>query len=609
MTIVATPDIHALAVFVLIVGALYLFTREQLPLETSALLVLVLLAAGFELFPYERNGETLRAIDFFSGFGHEALIAVSALMIAGQGLVRTGALEPIGRFLARTWTISPMLSLLLTMLAAAGLSAFMNNVPIVVLLLPILISVSLRTGKPASGMLMPMGFATLIGGTATTIGTSTNLLVVSVAADLGMQRFSMFEFFVPAVISGGLAIVYLWLIAPRLLPARKTHLADTSPRVFAAVLHIPEGCFADGKSLAEIIDKTQGAMKINRVLRGRNTAILPLPDAVINAGDRLSIQDTPERLKEFEEVLGANLYSGEKPVTEENPLSEADQQLVEIIVTQGSPLEGVTLNRAFFSNRYHLMTLAIHRVGWVARTWSQKLGDIRLRIGDVLLVQGDREQIGSIKRSGALLVLDATADLPRTNKASIALTIMAAIVLVAAVGLLPISISAVCGVTAMILTGCLNWRDAATALSKPVIMIVVASLAMGMALLKTGGADYLAHLFVNLASGMSPAMMIGSLMLVMVVLTNVVTNNAAAVIGTPIAIGIANQVNLPPEPFVLAVLFGANMSYATPMAYNTNLLIMNAGGYKFSDFVRVGIPMILIVWLALCWLLPMRYGL
>lgn len=249
MTTVLVPDAHAIAVFVLIVGALYLFTREHLPMETSALLVLVVLTTGFELFPYEIDGEQLRAIDFFSGFGHEALVAVRALMIA-----------------------------------AASLSAFMNNVPIVVLLLPILISVSLRTGQPASGMLMPMGFATLLGGTATTIGTSTNLLVVSIAADLGMRRFSMFDFFVPAVISGGLAIIYLWLVAPRLLPARKTHLVDTSPRIFASLLHIPTGSFADGKSLAEIIDKTDGAMKIDRVLRGNETAIVPLPDAVIKAG-------------------------------------------------------------------------------------------------------------------------------------------------------------------------------------------------------------------------------------------------------------------------------------------------------------------------------------
>jgi len=547
--------------------------------------------------------------NFFSGFGHEALVAVSGLMIAGQGLVRTGALEPIGRFLSRVWLVSPMLSLLLTMVAAASLSAFMNNVPIVVLLLPILISVSLRTGKPASGMLMPMGFATLIGGTTTTIGTSTNLLVVSVAADLGMQRLSMFDFFVPAVISGGLAILYLWLIAPRILPIRVTHLADTSPRVFAALLHIPEGSFAEGKSLSEIINKTGGAMKIERVHRGRDTVILPLPDAIIKAGDRLSIQDTPEQLKEFEDVLGANLYSGEKPVAEDNPLSAGEQQLAEIVVTQGSPLEGRTLSRAYFKDRYHLMLLAIHRAGWAAYTWRQNLGDIRLRIGDVLLVQGDREQISSIKRSGALLVLDATADLPRTNKAYLALTIMASMVLVAAVGILPISISAVAGVSIMILTGCLSWRDAANALSKPVIMIVVASLAMGSALLKTGGADYLAYVFVSLASGMSPTLMIGSLMLVMVVLTNIVTNNAAAVIGTPIAISIAHQLGLPAEPFVLAVLFGANMSYATPMAYNTNLLVMNAGGYKFADFMRVGIPMIIIIWLSLLWLLPMRYGL
>lgn len=609
MTIVATPDVHAIAVYALIIGALYLFTRERLPLETSALLVLVLLTTGFELFPYERDGETLRAVDFFSGFGHEALVAVSGLMIAGQGLVRTGALEPIGRFLSRVWLVSPMLSLLLTMVAAASLSAFMNNVPIVVLLLPILISVSLRTGKPASGMLMPMGFATLIGGTTTTIGTSTNLLVVSVAADLGMQRLSMFDFFVPAVISGGLAILYLWLIAPRILPIRVTHLADTSPRVFAALLHIPEGSFAEGKSLSEIINKTGGAMKIERVHRGRDTVILPLPDAIIKAGDRLSIQDTPEQLKEFEDVLGANLYSGEKPVAEDNPLSAGEQQLAEIVVTQGSPLEGRTLSRAYFKDRYHLMLLAIHRAGWAAYTWRQNLGDIRLRIGDVLLVQGDREQISSIKRSGALLVLDATADLPRTNKAYLALTIMASMVLVAAVGILPISISAVAGVSIMILTGCLSWRDAANALSKPVIMIVVASLAMGSALLKTGGADYLAYVFVSLASGMSPTLMIGSLMLVMVVLTNIVTNNAAAVIGTPIAISIAHQLGLPAEPFVLAVLFGANMSYATPMAYNTNLLVMNAGGYKFADFMRVGIPMIIIIWLSLLWLLPMRYGL
>jgi di/tricarboxylate transporter len=237
------------------------------------------------------------------------------------------------------------------------------------------------------------------------------------------------------------------------------------------------------------------------------------------------------------------------------------------------------------------------------------VGDVRLSVGDVLLVQGSREQIAEIKRGGELLVLDATTDLPVSKRAPLALLVMAGIIVVAALGFLPIAISAVCGVLLMLVTRCLSWRDAAGALSTPVILIVVASLALGTALLKTGGADYLAQLFVSVSVGASPALVLSGLMLVMAVLTNIVSNNAAAVIGTPIAIGMAQQLNLPAEPFVLAVLFGANMSFATPMAYKTNLLVMNAGGYTFLDFVRVGVPLTGIVWLALSWLLPAMYGL
>lgn len=183
---------HSAAVLLLTVVALFLFTRDKIPLETSSLFVLAILAAGFELFPYSQNGETLHAVDFFFGFGHEALVAVTALMIIGHGMTRTGALEPVGRLLARFWEVSPQLSFLLTLVVGAVLSAFVNNVPIVILLLPILTSVSLKTRTPASRILMPMGFATLIGGMGTTIGTSTNLLVVSVAVSMGMESFTMF---------------------------------------------------------------------------------------------------------------------------------------------------------------------------------------------------------------------------------------------------------------------------------------------------------------------------------------------------------------------------------------------------------------------------------
>lgn len=607
MTMPDIPGTHATAVLVLTVVALFLFSREKIRLETSSLLVLVLLMIGFELFPYQSAGTTLHATAFFSGFGHEALIAVCALMVMGQGIVRTGALDPVGRSLARLWTLSPKLTLLLTLLLAALLSAFVNNTPVVVLLLPILIGVSIRTGTSASSMLMPMGLATLVGGMATTIGTSTNLLVVSVAADLGLERFHMFDFFVPAVIAGSTGIIYLWLVAPKILPDRPAMLTDTSPRLFAASLWIPEGSFAEGKPLSDLIERTGGNMHVLRIARGESV-LVPLPDIVICAGDQLHLQDTPAALKEYEHLLEATLYSKDAEVDEEHPLQAEDQQLAEMIIVQGSTLVNRTLSQVNFIERYQLVTIALHKAGARRRSLQADIANVRLQIGDILLVQGAREQLARMKREGDMLVLDATTDLPTTDKANLALLIMAGVIALAATGVLPIAISATLGALTMLLTGVLAWRDISNALSTPVILIVVVSLALGLALTKTGATSYLAELYLAMTADMSPARVLSGLILLMAVLTNIVSNNAAAVIGTPIAISIANQLSLPAEAFVLAVLFGANMSYATPVAYKTNLLVMNAGNYTFGDFARIGIPLTAIMWLVLSWLLPAMYG-
>ena len=611
MSLPSPPNYHALAVLLLTVIALILFTREKIPLESSSFLVLISLTVGFEIVPFQSEGRVLHAVDFFHGFGHEALVAVCALMIAGQGIVRTGALEPVGRALAKLWKISPSISLLLTLLVGAAISAFINNVPVVVLFLPILISVSLRTGMPASSVLMPMGFATLLGGTCTTIGTSTNLLVVSVAADMGLRRLGMFDFLLPAAVAGSFGIVYLWLLAPRIIPKREQPLTDTSPRIFTAHLAVLEESSAEGKTVAEVIKMTDGAMKIKSVERGSDKFIIPLPSVTLRAGDHLIVQDTPDRLKEFEKILEATLYpedSADKPVDDEHPLKAEDQQIAEVVVIEGSILQERSLSSVRFAERYGLIILALHRVGKYLEKVYDEIGDIRLRAGDVLLVQGPREQIANLKKGKDFLVLDATMDLPFARKAPLALLIMLGVVLTAALGLLPIAISAPCGALLMILTGCLEWRDATRALSAQVILIVVASLALGTALLKTGGADYLGRLFVILVGDTSPTFVISGLMLLMGILTNIVSNNAAAVIGTPIAVSIAAQMGHPPEPYVLAVLFGANMSYATPMAYKTNLLIMNAGKYIFNDFIRIGVPLLVIMWMALSWLLPIIYG-
>jgi di/tricarboxylate transporter len=600
---------HAWFVMLLVVAALFLFANEKIPIASSSLFILILLALVFELFPYQTEQGPLQSAQFLSGFGHKALIAVCALMIAGKGLVRTGALEAVGRLLGKYWSRSPVLVFLLTLLSGAALSAFVNNTPIVILLLPILISVSLKTGSSASSLLMPVGFATLMGGMATTIGTSTNLLVVSFASELGMREFGMFDFVVPALIAGGVGILYLWLIAPKIIPHRDPIMPSTSARVFSAQLRIIEGGFADGATLAEVIEKTENKLVVHEILRGKEGIRLsPLPDIKIRADDYIWAKETPEMLKSFESLIGARLYAEDQPVDDDHPLKDNNQQIAEVVIVPGSSLENRTLKESRFSSRYKLLVLALHRAKrWKQRPVTQHPEDERLKSGDVVLIQGSRDSIKRMKASRNVMVLDASADLPRSSKAYISLAIMLFIVVSAASGILPIEISAIVGVFLMLLTGCLRWSDARTAMSAPVILIIVVSLAMGNALLQTGAADFLAQQYVHVTSGWSATWVLSGLMLLMALLTNVVSNNAAAVIGTPIAIGIAQQLGLNAEPFVLAVLFGANMSFATPMAYQTNLLVMNAGNYRFMDFVKVGVPLTLLIWATLTIVLPWLY--
>ncbi|KAA9133086.1 SLC13 family permease [Marinihelvus fidelis] len=606
MNFPAMPNDHALAVLLLTGLALFLFTREKIPLESSSLFVLVALAIGFELFPFETDTRVIHAHEFFYGFGHEALVAVCALMIVGQALVRTGALEPVARRLGRFWKWSPALALLLTLLIGGALSAFVNNTPIVVLMLPMLIGAAARSNVSTSGILLPMGFATLVGGMATTIGTSTNLLVVSVAADMGMEKFGMFDFAGPALIGAVAAVIYLWLIAPRMIPERHPPLQDTSSRVFQAELVLDEDNALVGRSVADVVAKAGEDFRIERILR-KGLHIAPLPDVSVMAGDRLQVQDTVARLREYTALLGAEVVTaGGRDVDE---LASGDAQLAEVVVTAGSPLHGMLIRDIRFKERFGLDLLALHRSGTEVSFKTPGLENRRLQASDVLLVQGRARRISLLKRGGELLVLDATSDLPHTRKAPVALFTIIAVVGLAAAGIMPIAYSALLGCLFLVTTRCLEWKDVTRALSAQVILIIVASLALGSALMKTGGADYLAQVFLFASQGLSAPWVLSMLMLMMAILTNIVSNNAAAVIGTPIAIGIASELGMPLEPFVLAVLFGANLSFVTPMAYKTNLLVMNAGGYTFGDFVKVGTPLTILLWIVLSVVLAFSYGL
>ena len=468
-TLPELPNLHALAMLLLTGAALFIFSKDKWLLEISSLSIIVVLVVGFALFPYQGFDPT----ELFYGFAHEALIAVCALMVLGQGLVRTGALEPVGRMLANLWGKAPFLSLLATLIVGAILSAFVNNTPVVVLLLPILISVCLRNNSSPSRVLMPMGFATLVGGMATTIGTSTNLLVVSIASDLGLTRFGLFDFALPASIAACVAIAYLWLVAPRMLPSKASDMSDLSPRLYEARLLLSQESPAIGGTLADAIALTGGDMKVVRIRRGE-TFVMPLPDVQLIEGDRLRVRDTPQNLKSFEEILKAELFNGEIRVDPDNPLTAENQTLAEVAVVQGSGLDRANLSYTRFLDRYQLVVLALHRAGKDVWRATEEIYEVILQPGDLLLVQGPKDQLQRLKQSTEFLVLDSTVELPRTSQAGLALTIVFVVVAFAATGIMPIAISAVAGCAAMLITRCLSLGAAIRAISPSVYFVVAA---------------------------------------------------------------------------------------------------------------------------------------
>ncbi len=458
---------HAIATLAIAGVAFALFARERIPIETTSLGVLVLLAAGFHLFPYTRGGVTVTPADFFLGFGHEALVAICALMVLGRGLVVTGALDPASRLLGRLLEARPGAAMLLVLVLCAAASGVMNDTPIVVLMLPILVGAALRSKTSSSRTLLPMNYAVLIGGMGTTIGTSTNLLVVAIAADLGVRRFEMFDFIHVTAIAAVGGILYLWLVLPRLIPERGDAIRDDAPQMFAAVLHISEGGMAEGKTFAEVQKQAGAGLRVRRIVRGDGLELARLPSLTLRAGDRLSITAHAQDLREFADQLGATLHKPEDTeplVDDDHPLTAEDQRLAEVVITDGSPLHRATLRTRRFGELYDVTIVGLHHAGGKALGRGEDLADVVLHAGDLLLVQGTEKDIAALRTRARLLVLDRSYDLPRTERAPLALAILAAVVLTAALKLAPISVAALAGVGAMLLTRCLDWEEATQAL-------------------------------------------------------------------------------------------------------------------------------------------------
>ena len=606
--IIEPLSLHAIAVMVFTIIGLYLFSRDWIPIETTGLFILVVMISMFYFFPYEVNGISIDPAYFFvSSFGHEALVTICALLAIGKAIEISGSLQPLVVFLSKSWIKHPKISFLGVLLFGAFTSAFINNTPIVVILIPALIAVARKTNMSSSKILMPMGMATLIGGMTTTIGTSTNLLVVGISRDMGLQEIQLFDFAVPALIAGSIGMVFLWLVAPRYLSDRQPRESRNVTRLFEAILHVSQDSYPNGKTLAELILKVGDDFKVQKIKRSESLFVAKIPTVVIEAGDQIYIKDTIEKLKEYEKLLGVTLYHDEGLTMEDESDQKSDNtHLAEVVIGSGSLLDQQTLNTQKFSQRFNLLPLAIHR----SRTGSEVVGDItskQLNVGDVLLVQGTEDAINNLRTNANLLIIDGSTLLIPQSKTALPLYIMLGVAVAAGTGLMPISISALVGLAALLVTKSLKWNDVGDAMNIPIIMLIVASLCLGNALEVTGGSDFLANAFVFVTQSLPTPAIISALMLIMAIITNIVSNNAAAVIGTPIAISIAQQLGAPVEPFILAVLFGANMSFVTPIGYKTNLLIMGAGDYRFSDFVRIGLPLAVIMWLTLSIVLPLLY--
>lgn len=593
------PSTHAAAAIVLTVIMFYGFASGRARIEIISLLTISAIALGLYSFPLPGRQPTDGLKLAFEGFGHYALITICALMVMGRGLVTTGALEPAARLLTRVWRFNQQVGLLVTLLLAMALSMMVNDTPVLVLMLPILVTLAARGGMPASKTLIPVNSAILIGGMATTIGTSTNLLVVSIASDMGMRQLTVFEFTPIVLMAAAVALPFIWLVMPRLL---RNNSNDTghAPRRFFATLRIGGSAAALGKPIGQLQTSMPDLMFDG----------LPA-DAQLTPGARVGVTATHEALEDAQRVLGASAAPAwlmERLKAGYGKTGE-DLAVVEMSIAPGSGLIGKRIAAAGVADAYDVAILGLHQPQGFRQEERERNAEAPFAEGDIILATGSMPNLQNFARSEDLLLLEGAKEAPRTAQAPLALAIMAGAVVPASIGLVPIAISALGGAIAMFVTGCVKFERVGYALSAKVIVLVAASIAVGRIVLDSGAAEWLSGLIAVGLQYLPPAGVLAAVMLFVTVLTNFASNTTAAAVGTPIAFSLGQQLGIPVEPLVLAVLFGCNLCYATPVAYQTNMLIMSAGDYKFGDYTRTGLPLVAIMIVTLSALLVVRYGL
>ncbi len=540
---------------------------------------------------------------FIGVFANGAPIAIGALFILSGALLRTGALERVSQMAMAGAQTSPVQTLAaLTVFVLFG-SAFLNNTPIVMVMIPLALQFAKASSWPASRLLMPLSYAAILGGGCTLIGTSTNLLVDSVAQENGMAPFSIFEISSVGIGVALCGVAFTALTARFLLPNRKTlaeMTGETRKQAFLTEVLIPDDSPLVGSELREATVFQRSDGKVIDVIRGEVSLRRVLADVTLQSGDRVVLRTTVQDLMDMRED-GLDVGGTSK-------VSSTDSVTMEVLIGPGSRLVGRIIGKLRLRRRYGVYPLAVHRRG---RAIAPQLEAVRLSIGDTLLVEGPRENITRLIEDAELIDLTRdTKTIPlRRSLAPVAIATMVGVVLLAATGVMPIAGAAILGVAVILVTRVMDPDEAFSHIEGRLLALIVAMLAIGVTLQSTGAVQLIVDAIAPILAETSPLMALAVIFVVTTILTEMVTNNAVAVVITPIAITLAQQLGLDPRAFVVAVMIAANASFATPIGYQTNMLVYAPGGYRFTDYLLIGVPMKLVTGVVavalIAWLWPL----
>ena len=596
---------------VVIVCAIVFYVLDRWSMELVSIGVVVALLLVFALPGATGVGGTpIGSADLLAGFGNPALITIMALLVVGQGLFQTGAIDGPTKSLVRSYGKRPVYTLFLTFLAVFAISAFTNNTPVVIMFLPIMSAIAMRMKASPSRLMMPLSFVSILAGMTTLIGTSTNLLAADAFRRTEGISLGFFEQSPMGLMLAAVGLIYIAIFSRFLLPDRDTFAQEIVPsgKQFVAQIEVTHDHFMIGQAPVAGMFPDLKDMTVRLIQRGERALLPPFEDIELRAGDLVIVAATRKAISDLlasKPGLLQQIWQGDD--TQKVETSVPQLSLIEAVIAPGSRMAGRTVEMLGFRRLTSAVVLGIQRRSRMIRS---KLGQIRLEAGDTLLLCAPQDVFQELRTSRDIILLEwSQKEIPITAHSLAARLIALGMVVLAATGLTSILIASVTAALAMIITQCLNTRQASRALDLRIFLVIAAALAMGTALEKTGAATLIAGGVVSIAAPYGPVVILSTIFLCVAVLTNILSNAATAVLFAPVALEAAQTTGSDPLPYILAVIYASNCSFASPIAYQTNMLIMAPGHYRFSDFLKFGGPLLVVMWGAFTIMAPWRFDL